>query len=78
MNQDRIETSKTIGNKLFTWTDWEYINTPKQFELECGARTFVTIKEILRGYKHKDTDFKTYSKILTDMKTNTNETANEA
>ena len=64
-NQDRFETSKAIGADLFTKiSDLEYINTPKQFELECGARTFVTIKEILRGYNYKEKDFKNTRQCL--------------
>ena len=34
-NQDRIETSKAIRADLFTISEWEYIDTPKQFELKC-------------------------------------------
>ena len=36
-DQSRIETSKAIGTKLFeNITEWEYIDTPKKFEMECG------------------------------------------
>ena len=64
-----MEISKDIGIKLFTTiTTWKYIKTPKQIEDECGAITFLHIKDIINNYKDADMDFSQYTDKFKNMR----------
>ena len=54
------------------------IKTPKQIEDECGAITFLHIKDIINNYKDADMDFSQYTDKFKNMRTNNDKTAYEA
>ena len=41
-------------------TEWEYVPTQKQSELECGARVFLYIREIADSFDFERDDFDDY------------------
>ena len=60
-NRQQINISKKIGQKIFSdIAEWEYITTPPQTELECGAQTFLIIREIADTFSFEHNDFDEY------------------
>ena len=65
---ERIASSRKIVDLLVPDTDRIiYVPSPRQDNVECGARTFFHMVEIAHNFSIEDTDFKTFAARFNSM-----------